>query len=89
MDSSTLASLISYLPAGVRSTSTIPQLLNPYLYAMYPFLSPRTLPWYMNTSGAFRIRRVGEWLTNTTKGENLQDTKGLAGGMGTISNLAQ
>ncbi|KIP12467.1 hypothetical protein PHLGIDRAFT_124010 [Phlebiopsis gigantea 11061_1 CR5-6] len=88
MISSTVVPLISYLPAGVPSISTIPEILSPYMYAMYPFLSPRTLPWYMNTSGAFRIRRVGEWLTSTTKGENIKATGGLAGGEGTVLNLS-
>ncbi|KZV93513.1 hypothetical protein EXIGLDRAFT_43467 [Exidia glandulosa HHB12029] len=31
-------------------------------YALYPFLSPRTLLWTMGTGGAFRARRVSEWL---------------------------
>jgi hypothetical protein len=50
---------------------------------MYPFMSPRSLPWTMNASGAFRIRRVGEWL-GTNSSEDVEKTGGLAEGKGRI-----
>jgi len=36
----------------------------PRRYALYPFLAPRTLLWTMGTAGAFRARKVSEWLGN-------------------------
>lgn len=34
----------------------------PRRYALYPFMSPRTLLWTMGTGGAFRARKVNEWM---------------------------
>ena len=34
----------------------------PQAYSLYPFLSPRSIPWTLNVSGAFRVRKVGDWL---------------------------
>ncbi|KAI0788596.1 hypothetical protein C8Q75DRAFT_807802 [Abortiporus biennis] len=56
-------------------------------YAMYPFLTPRALPWTMNTAGAFRIRKVGEWLAGHTT-EDISQTGGLADGKGVISEFS-
>lgn len=36
-------------------------ITSPNDYSLYPFLSPRPLPWTMNAGGVFRIRRVGKW----------------------------
>ncbi|CAL1695351.1 unnamed protein product [Somion occarium] len=55
----------------------------PHAYSLYPFLSPRTLPWTMNTNGAFRFRKVGEWLVQA-QGEDLERTGGLAGSRGKL-----
>lgn len=38
-------------------------MMQPHVYAFYPYLSPRALPFTMNSNGTFRLRRVGEWLT--------------------------
>jgi hypothetical protein len=42
----------------------------------------------MNSSGAFRIRRVGEWL-GTSQGENVQKTGGLAEGRGRLLTTSE
>ena len=39
-------------------------MMQPHVYAFYPYLSPRGLPFTMNSNGTFRLRRVGEWLTD-------------------------
>lgn len=52
------APLLAHKFGPVRDVDTI----FPKSYALYPFMSPRALPWTMGTSGAFRARRVSEWL---------------------------
>ena len=76
--------MLIYVPPNVPSTTPIPTSLFPHSYSLYPFLSHRPLPWTMNTSGAFRIRRVGEWL-GTRSGESIQKTGGLAEGRGLLT----
>lgn len=88
MASASHTPLVSYLPADVPLTSEIPDIVSPYAYALYPFLSPRALPWYMNTAGAFRVRRVGEWLTRS-KGEDLEKTGGLVQGQGKLVTVGR
>ena len=51
----------------------------PREYALYPHFSPRDLPFSMNTSGTFRLRRVGEWLSGSFR-EDLDMAEGLATG---------
>lgn len=41
------------------------------------------MPWTMNVTGAFRVRKVGEWLTRG-QGEDIERTGGLAGGKGQV-----
>ncbi|OCH96202.1 hypothetical protein OBBRIDRAFT_883448 [Obba rivulosa] len=79
--------ILAYAPAS-KSSESVPALLFPRTYSMYPFLSPRLLPWTMNTSGAFRVRRVGEWLKQGAV-EHIHITGGLAGGMGRILTPTQ
>jgi len=74
---------LSYLPSEVSELTSVQTLDFPHSYALYPFLSPRSLPWTMNTSGTFRIRRVGEWLGRNA-GENIAATGGLAAGRGRV-----
>jgi hypothetical protein len=73
--------VLTYVPAEIASSSELPTSMFPHTYSVYPFMYPRSLPWTMNTSGAFRIRRVGEWL-GSSPGEELQRTGGLAAGNG-------
>jgi hypothetical protein len=78
--------LLSYLPTGVAISSTAPRVLFPHTYSVFPFLSPRSLPWTMKSGGAFRIRRVIEWL-GAQSHEDIQATGGLAGGKGRILSI--
>ncbi|OBZ79285.1 hypothetical protein A0H81_00882, partial [Grifola frondosa] len=80
--------LLSYLPLGSSSSSATPLVMFPHRYSLYPFMSPRSLPWIMNTSGAFRLRRVGEWLGQDL-GEDIKRTGGLAGQKGAILTTAE
>ena len=58
----------------------------PHSYALYPYFSPRSLPFTMHTSGSFRIRRVGEWLEADSR-EDVRKTGGLAGGDAHITTV--
>jgi len=60
----------------------VPNAFSPSTYALYPFLSPKPLPWTMNAGSTFRMRRVGAWLKHA--GEDVLATKGLAGGGGRL-----
>ncbi|KZP31227.1 hypothetical protein FIBSPDRAFT_945253 [Athelia psychrophila] len=74
--------LISYLP----TSNAVSVALSPPKYSLYPFLSPRPLPWTMKTGGAFRIRRVAEWLGSDNQEDTLT-TGGLAEGKGQIFGI--
>ncbi|GJE85757.1 mitochondrial inner-membrane-bound regulator, SLS-like protein [Phanerochaete sordida] len=87
MVSASRTPLVVYLPAGVPLITDTPKEMSIYDYALYPFLSPRALPWYVNTAGAFRVRRVGEWLIGKN-GEDTKKTGGLAVGTGHLLTLA-
>ncbi|KAI0348421.1 hypothetical protein BDW22DRAFT_1424598 [Trametopsis cervina] len=54
----------------------------PKTYALYPFLSPRALPWVMDASGIFRVRRVVDWLLSPAS--VIAGEVGLAQGSGTV-----
>ena len=86
MVSASSVPVVSYMPHGVPIAADVPDVMSSYTYALYPFLSPRALPLLMNTDGAFRVRRVGEWL-GETKGESIEKTGGLAGGKGQILSI--
>ncbi len=75
--------LLTHLPAGTAAHQSRPLVLYPHAYAFYPYLSPRPLPVIMNTSGAFRLRRVGEWLKSGYQ-EDVDSTGGLAAEKGHI-----
>lgn len=79
--------IVSYLPSEM-SNSSVPAVMFPRTYSLYPFLSPRSLPWTINIAGAFRVRRVGEWLGHPTS-EDIRATGGLAGGNGHMLTAAQ
>ena len=53
----------------------------PQAYSLYPFLSPRSIPWTLNVSGAFRVRKVGDWL-RVHGAEEVERTGGLGGRQG-------
>ncbi|KAJ7235909.1 hypothetical protein B0H12DRAFT_1238648 [Mycena haematopus] len=57
----------------------------PHDYALYPFLSPRSLSWTVNASGVFRVRRVEDYLS--TGAEDVKKTGGLLMGRGRMVTL--
>ncbi|KIY45483.1 hypothetical protein FISHEDRAFT_76662 [Fistulina hepatica ATCC 64428] len=71
--------LLAYRPAP---PAQLKHLTAPSLYsedhALYPFLPSRALPWTVTAGGAFRVRRVGAWLSLNTS-EDILSTGGLAG----------
>ncbi|EGN97497.1 hypothetical protein SERLA73DRAFT_75173 [Serpula lacrymans var. lacrymans S7.3] len=75
--------LLSYTPPVVNRQPSVPVTASQQTYSVYPFLSPRSVPWTMNSGGTFRIRRVGEWL-GIDATEDVQKTGGLAGGKGSF-----
>ncbi|KAJ7487709.1 hypothetical protein B0H11DRAFT_1107355 [Mycena galericulata] len=81
--------LFFHLPPSVPSSSPVPTSTTyPHAYSLYPFLSPRALPWTVSASGVFRLRRVEEWLS-TGASENLKKTGGLLMGRGRTVTLHQ
>ncbi|KAI9060624.1 hypothetical protein FKP32DRAFT_1656045 [Trametes sanguinea] len=75
--------LLTYLPPGAGELAVYQNN-----YALYPFMSPRSLPFTMNTDGTFRLRRVGEWLTSDFR-EDVRKTGGLSGGDGDIVTISE
>ncbi|KAH7931101.1 hypothetical protein BV22DRAFT_1053839 [Leucogyrophana mollusca] len=82
------SSFLCYVPSDVKNESPVPISMFPHTYSIYPFLSPRSLPWTMTANGAFRIRRVAEWL-GVDAYEDIRKTGGLAGGRGRMLDKAQ
>ncbi|KAJ7706072.1 hypothetical protein B0H17DRAFT_1035513 [Mycena rosella] len=76
-----------HLPPSIASSSLVPESNSfPHTYSMYPFSSPRSLPWAVSPGGVFRLRRVEEWL-GTGASEDLTKTGGLMMGRGrTVSS---
>ncbi|KAG7450406.1 uncharacterized protein BT62DRAFT_927706 [Guyanagaster necrorhizus] len=72
-----------HIPPGIPSSTPVPLSMFPHTYSLYPFLSPRTVPWTSSGGGSFRIRRVGEWLGISSR-EDLLKSGGLAMGRGTV-----
>ncbi|KAF9263456.1 hypothetical protein L218DRAFT_959007 [Marasmius fiardii PR-910] len=79
-------SMVTYVPRGVASSTPIPMTMFPHSYALYPFLSTRTLPWILDAKSAFRLRRVGEWI-GIEAAEDINKTGGLMLGRGRIIDL--
>ncbi|KAI8980691.1 hypothetical protein BD414DRAFT_444068 [Trametes punicea] len=75
--------LLTYLPPGASDLA-----MYPHNYALYPHFPPRSLPFTMNNSGTFRLRRVGEWLTSDFR-EDVHRTGGLAGGNGQVMTTSK
>ncbi|KAI0361269.1 hypothetical protein OH77DRAFT_1585401 [Trametes cingulata] len=88
IEESSRTPLLTYLPAGAASLDAEQLVMFPHDYALYPYLSPRPLPFTMNTSGVFRLRRVGQWLASDFR-ENVQETGGLAGGYGHVVTVSE
>jgi hypothetical protein len=44
-------------------------------YSLYPFLTTQALPFTVSGGGAFRLRRVGDWLSGDDKAaDRLEDS---------------
>ncbi|KAJ7925888.1 hypothetical protein B0H13DRAFT_1973766 [Mycena leptocephala] len=83
------AQLFFHLPPSVPSSSPAsPATTFHHNYALYPFLSTRSLPWTVSASGVFRVRRVEEWV-GTGASEDLKKTGGLLMGRGRLVTVQQ
>ncbi|KAG7097012.1 hypothetical protein E1B28_004405 [Marasmius oreades] len=81
-------SILTYVPPGVASSTATPMSLFPHSYALYPFLSTRTIPWLLDAKGAFRLRGVGEWI-GVEATEDIDKTGGLVLGRGRLIDLEE
>lgn len=75
--------ILTYIPPGAATTQVEQLVMFPHDYALFPYLSPRPLPFTMNTSGTFRLRRAAQWLAADFR-ERIEHTGGLQGGKGHI-----
>lgn len=75
--------LLCYVPTKAKFEHSVVSSFMPHTYSIYPFLSPRSLPWTMMKGGSFRVRRVADWL-GTAAAEDTTKTGGLAGGQGKV-----
>ncbi|KAG2350473.1 hypothetical protein BDR05DRAFT_993870 [Suillus weaverae] len=75
--------LLCYVPTKAKLEHFVAPSFMPHTYSIYPFLSPRSLPWTMMKGGSFRVRRVADWLGSTAT-EDMTTTGGLAGGQGKV-----
>ncbi|KAG2149896.1 hypothetical protein BD769DRAFT_1409087 [Suillus cothurnatus] len=75
--------LLCYVPTKAKPEHSVVPSFMPHTYSIYPFLSPRSLPWTMMKGGSFRVRRVADWL-GATATEDMTKTGGLAGGQGKV-----
>ncbi|KIJ57886.1 hypothetical protein HYDPIDRAFT_34700 [Hydnomerulius pinastri MD-312] len=80
-------STICYNPPSVKTDSPVP-IAMPHNYSLYPFMTPNSFPWTMNTGGAFRVRRVTDWL-GVSSYEDIAKTGGLANNSGRLSGPAE
>ncbi|KAG2159969.1 uncharacterized protein EDB93DRAFT_1196743 [Suillus bovinus] len=75
--------LLCYVPAKAKPEDSVAPSFMPHMYSIYPFLSPRSLPWTMIKGASFRVRRVADWLGGTAI-EDATKTGGLAGEQGKV-----
>ncbi|KAG2118417.1 hypothetical protein DEU56DRAFT_140884 [Suillus clintonianus] len=75
--------LLCYVPAKAKLEHSVAPSFMPHTYSVYPFLSPRSLPWTMVKGGSFRVRRVADWL-GAAAIEDTTKTGGLSGGQGKV-----
>lgn len=81
-------SILAHVPPEAPSSATPSLSLLPHNYALYPFLSSRSLPWNINASGAFRARKVAEWIGLSSM-EDVQKTGGLELGRGRVLDMEE
>lgn len=85
MESVSRSSILAHVPPEAPSSASVLSLL-PHDYALYPFLSSRSLPWNVKASGAFRARKVSEWIGINSM-EDVQKTGGLELARGRLVDL--
>ncbi|KAK1224398.1 hypothetical protein PQX77_012694 [Marasmius sp. AFHP31] len=83
-----LPSILTHIPPGATSSTPIPISMFPHSYALYPFLSSRTIPWLLDAKSTFRLRKVGEWL-GVEATEDVAKTGGLRQGRGRVLDLQE
>ncbi|TDL28369.1 hypothetical protein BD410DRAFT_780867 [Rickenella mellea] len=76
---------LAFLPED-PTYSTSPSII-PSAYALYPFLPQRSIPWTMKVGGAFRVRKVSEWLGEDL-GEEVRRNGGISVSRGRIIDQA-
>ncbi|KAF9069149.1 hypothetical protein BDP27DRAFT_1326087 [Rhodocollybia butyracea] len=80
--------ILAYIPPDSPALAPVPVSLFPRSYALYPFLSSRSLPWNVHASGAFRARKVAEWI-GVNLMEDVQKSGGLELGRGRVLDLEE
>ncbi|KAG1755176.1 uncharacterized protein EDB91DRAFT_277723 [Suillus paluster] len=75
--------LLCCVPTKTKLEHSVAPSFMPHTYSIYPFLSPRSLPWTMIKGGSFRVRRVADWL-GAAATEDMSKTGGLAGRQGKV-----
>ncbi|KAJ4001041.1 hypothetical protein F5050DRAFT_1727364 [Lentinula boryana] len=82
------SSILVHIPPDAPLSTPVPSALFPLSYALYPFLSSRSLHWNDNASGAFRARKVAEWIGFNSM-EDVQKSGGLELGRGQILDMEE
>lgn len=80
--------VLAYVPQEIQSAPLFPNNSPNQQYSVFPFLSAQKLPWMASIGGAYRVRRVTNYLTGNRL-ENVTTTGGLAGGRGVLSDINQ
>ncbi|KAJ3719814.1 hypothetical protein C8R42DRAFT_671864 [Lentinula raphanica] len=88
LESATGSSILIHKPPELSSSAAVPPSIFPLNYALYPFLSSRSLPWNINAGGAFRARKVSEWI-GVSSIEDVQKSGGLEIGRGRILDMKE
>ncbi|KAH0838390.1 major facilitator superfamily domain-containing protein [Lanmaoa asiatica] len=78
---------VCYDPPSKTMDSPI-EISEPHRYSIYPFVTPCSFPWTMHSGGAFRLRRVADWL-GVDSHEDITSTGGLAHNPHRLVNLNQ
>ncbi|KAG8219894.1 hypothetical protein J3R82DRAFT_888 [Butyriboletus roseoflavus] len=83
----TQAHTVCYDPPSKTRDSPI-EISEPHRYSIYPFVTPCSFPWTMHSGGAFRLRRVADWL-GVDSYEDIASTGGLTHNPHRLLNLNQ
>ncbi|KAF8832436.1 hypothetical protein HHX47_DHR1001927 [Lentinula edodes] len=86
LETVTGSSILVHIPPEAPKSTPVPLAMFPSSYALYPFLSTRSLPWNVNASGAFRARKVAEWI-GINPMEDVQKSGGLELGRGQVLDM--